>query len=1340
MPNGTLFTEDFLREGIDACQPWQEIDERTLEEFRAALTQVLASVARPALLNEAQTEERIVRPILSRLGWQDTFSVQAVIGRRGRANVPDYTLFATSEAFRKADEASDRDAALRHAVAVGDAKAWSIDLDQHEGGAGKGETPAAQALRYLNRAEVVSDRAVRFAVLTNGRRWRLYFSGAKSLLDDYYEIDLAWVLGLPGTQGTLGTSPAPTDAAAERRSLKTFLLVFGRQSFLPSSALGGKSFHDYAFEAGRLWEAKVRSDLSTVVFQTVFPGLVRALAAADRDAPRAADATYLAGVGEAALALLYRLLFVLYAEDRDLLPPADPRYDDYSMSRLRDGLARRIDADDTFSGRADTLWRSCATLFRIVDEGDSELGVPPYNGGLFSRERAPLLDRAPIPDATFAPLLDRLSRTLKDGRLVRINFRDLSVRELGAIYEGLLEYEPVPDADEPGGIGIRLNPFSRKNTGSYYTPDELVSLVVERTISPLVEERLKAFVDKAAALGQETRPVGERLADLELFDPASRILDLKVCDPAMGSGHFLVSLIDYLAEKVFTATGQAAAAVEWMPGGYASPLLARLRAIRDRITAEATANKWTVRDEQLSDQNLVKRMVLKRCVYGVDKNPMAVELAKVSLWLHTFTAGAPLSFLDHHLQCGDSLFGERVRGALDDLARRGAVLINDAIRRAEAGVTAMERIENLTDAEVAEVKASELAYADVERQTAPLKRFLDVWQALKWDPPSPKVPKGAMPTPAQSRAIEDARALDALLDGQFGDPVRVAAGLDAPRPPGRGVASAEEGPARDYHAVIRLLARARASAASERFLHWEVAFPGVWRNWQSTEPEGGFDAVIGNPPWDRMKMQEVEWFAARAPTIARQARAADRKAMIARLKTDGDPLAEAYATASRQAEAAMRRSRSSGDYPLLGGGDVNLYSLFVERAQRLIRPDGVAGLLTPSGIASDLGASTFFKGVAATGRLLSLLDFENRRGEGRNAFFPDVDSRFKFCAFVAGGARRRAEAAECAFFLRDRPEAAAPEQVFRLTAADFALVNPNTGTAPIFRTRRDADLTTAIYARLPVLVDRSSGREITAWPVRYLRMFDMTNDSTLFWDRKRLDAHGAYRVEGGRWRKADEEWVPLYEGKMVQAFDHRAADVLVNANNLHRPAQPRPLDASDHADPKRTATPQYWVQRGEIDPFALPSAVVGFKEITAPTNERGMIAALCPTTAAFGNTLPLVFGRRHRPLRTRYCGRRISMHSRSTMSPARKFRGSTSTGSSSSNFPLCRPFSTSAPSDRAPRAISCAITCFGSPTPLTICGLSRATWATRVDPSVGKRPNGVNCVHGSTLSTSTCTA
>ena len=320
----------------------------------------------------------------------------------------------------------------------------------------------------------------------------------------------------------------------------------------------------------------------------------------------------------------------------------------------------------------------------------------------------------------------------------------------------------------------------------------------------------------------------------------------------------------------------------------------------------------------------------------------------------------------------------------------------------------------------------------------------------------------------------------------------------------------------------------------------------------------------------------------------------------------------------------MTLFRTSGDYPLLGRGDINLYSLFVERALNVLKPGGLVGLLVPSGIYADKTAAPFFQSVSTSGRVAGLFDFENRRlGTGLPPFFPDVDTRFKFCALVLGGAERTFPETRCGFFLDSARDLSDPERCFPLSPVDFTRVNPNTGTAPVFRTRRDAEITKGIYERHPVLVDRSGDVERRAWPVRYKTMFHMTNDSHLFRTAAELEAAGCYPVAGNRWKRGEEEWLPLYEGKMVQAFDHRAASVVVNPENLNRPAQPRVTTLANHADPAWSPDPQFWVSEESVAWLWPLEWVIGFKEITAATNRRTVIASAFPR-AAFGNKVPIL--------------------------------------------------------------------------------------------------------------------
>ena len=419
-----------------------------------------------------------------------------------------------------------------------------------------------------------------------------------------------------------------------------------------------------------------------------------------------------------------------------------------------------------------------------------------------------------------------------------------------------------------------------------------------------------------------------------------------------------------------------------------------------------------------------------------------------------------------------------------------------------------------------------------------------------------------------------------------------------------------QGPAENVSDFSALWHKATSIANREGFLHWEVAFPGVWHRWQESRPQGGFDAVIGNPPWARIKLQEVEWFATRDLDLALAPTATARRKGIQQLRKQGASLAAEFDEAKAQAESLSQVVRSGGDYPLLSGGDINLYSLFVERSMSLIKPDGFVGLLTPSGIYADKTAAEFFKSVSTSGRVGGLFDFENRK-----VFFKDVHASFKFCALILGGEERRFDQAECAFFLHDTETVHDEDRCFPLTPDDFARVNPNTGTAPVFRRRRDAEITRHIYEQHPVLVDRSQGKKKRVWPVKYTRMFDMANDSHHFRTAEQLDVEGFYPVEGNHWKKGEELYLPLYEGKMVQAFDHRAASVVVNPENLSRTGQPREATPEEHANPNWLPNIRYFIDSSHRKIASTRGYILTYKRITAATNVRTMIAAVGPHAA-----------------------------------------------------------------------------------------------------------------------------
>lgn len=1175
--SGTLFTTDYLAEAIKGTEAYLSVD---VPALHARLASIAAAFPQSERTNESQTEDDFIWPVLSVLGWSESLRQQNLTAT-GRDDVPDGLLFADTAAKAAANAHPEQWRRYGHGLAVVESKRWDRPLDR---ASGRDETtaPSTQMLRYLRRIDDLTQGRLRWGILTNGARWRLYWAGARSVSEEFLEIDLARVLALDG--GDLFADDDTRD-----HWLRVFAVMFSRDAFLPTGP-ERRSFHQLAHAEAAFYEERVAASLSKLVFESVFPNLATAIAESAPQAP-------LHHVRDASLVLLYRLLFLLYAEDRALLPVNDRRYDDYALRELRLDVGRRVSEGDAFSASAARVWGQIADLSRIIDRGDVSVGIPPYNGGLFAADGTPLLGKVRIADSVMAPALDALSYERSTGERRYINYRDLSVQQLGSIYERLLEFELT--RDEGGALTVRPNLFARKNSGSYYTPDELVGLILDETLEPLIDERLDAFRAALARLDPKDSE-DYRRRELREADPAEAILRLRVCDPAMGSGHFLVSLVDTLADHVLDAMAEAASLGADIH--YVSPLAEKIEDIRTTILRNARGANWAIDESQLDDRHIVRRMVLKRCVYGVDKNPTAVELAKVALWLHTFTVGAPLSFIDHHLRAGDSLFGLWVRDAIDKATARGGgeLLYSKALREAQSAASAMQVIERLVDVEIAEAHQSADTFFGIQSQVAPLDGFVSFLHALDW---------------LNFKDKEDKAAVRAWLDGLFGNPIDIAEGRAEPL--------LDRGRREEGERFAAILDHARALIAEEHFLNWQIAFPGVWSNWASVEREGGFDAVVGNPPWDRIKLQQVEWFAARRPEIAHAQRASDRTRMIAKLKADNDPLAADYEKAAARAEDTARIARKSGHYPLLSGGDTNLYSLFVERAHALVKPGGLVGMLIPSGIASDQSSSAFFRKMIGDKQIHCIIDFFNRR-YGGSLYFPDVYYRFKFCAYVAGGAGRTFDSASFGFFIRDPAEIDNPDRVFPITADEINRINPNSGTAPIFRSRRDKDITAGIYARLPILANHSSG-EPAVWPLRYVRMLDMANDSGLFRTRAELEAdEAAWPIGGNRFASASGEYVPLYEGKMVQAFDHRASDIVLAETNVFRPGQGTDLTDEEHLDPARLPNPRYWVSASNIRWDAPTNWCLSFKDVTSVTNTRTTIAAMIPRYGA-GHTLPVLF-------------------------------------------------------------------------------------------------------------------
>ena len=1179
---GSLFTNDFLTQSISANADWAQFDDAAIDALAREIQAIFGKFPIAQTPNETRTEDDLIWPILRCLGWTQSMRQQNLTVK-GRDDVPDGLLFADAAAKAQADRHIEEYKRYQFGLAVVESKRWKRPLDRRSSKRGEELAPSTQMLRYLRRVDDLTTGKLRWGILTNGGRWRLYYSGARSVSEQFFEIDLSAVLRIEGQ----GDGLFALNADEQRHALRVFAVIFRREAFLPSPT-DQRTFHQRAMDEGKFYEERVATDLSNLVFAQIYPLLARSIAAAAPDAA-------LQDVRQAALILLYRLLFILYAEDRDLLPVNDRRYDDYGLrDKVRMEIGRRKDDGDIFSTTAARYWSTLDDLCRAIDKGDTSIGLPPYNGGLFNADRTPLLGKIRLPDSVIAEVIDKLSFERQDGTRKYINYRDLTVQQLGSIYERLLEHEVVRDGDS---VEIRPNIFARKGSGSYYTPDDLVSLIIGETLEPLISKRFTAFEEKARELAGGAQEEGLKLTTLKRLDPAERLLDLRICDPAMGSGHFLVSLVDYLSDQVIIAMAETEKMVEWASEDhpYISPLADRIEAIRNTILGNAEARKWTVDPEQLDDRHIIRRMVLKRCVYGVDKNVMAVELAKVALWLHSFTVGAPLSFLDHHLRCGDSLFGSWVKTGIAKATAYGSpLLLHESVKAAYGSAASMQMIEGLPDAEIAEAHRSQEIFEGVQVMTAPLNAFLSLLHAIEW---------------LDLKGKDNVKAIKGFFDSAFGDPFEIALGKRDPK-------------VRDEHGkrFVEILASARELVLEENFLNWQVAFPGVWSDWQNDGLTGGFDAIIGNPPWDRMKLQQVEWFAARKREIALAQRASDRAKMIEALENVGDPLARDYAKAATRAETGVRMARNGGDYPLLSGGDTNLYSLFVERAHKIAKPDGMIGLLVPIGIGTDKTNAGYISSITEKKKLKAFMSFENKR----RWLFRDVHAEDQPTVLVTANSDSQYTQFRYGVKLHKLPTEHDDPTVM-MSATTLMAVNPNTGTMPIFRSAEDGRIVSSVYSRVPVFVRKSDHGEECDWNTRYFTMFHMTNASSLFRTKQELeDREEAWPIGQQRYQSAAGVWLPLYEGKSVQIYNHRYASIITPEGSISGQGQGIHSTLEELMAADFVTTPRYWVVSQEVHGIDHGYAI-GFNDVCNTNNARSLIAAIVPRVAA-GNKLPLLDG------------------------------------------------------------------------------------------------------------------
>ncbi|AUV16944.1 restriction endonuclease [Aeromonas sp. ASNIH7] len=855
------------------------------------------------------------------------------------------------------------------------------------------------------------------------------------------------------------------------------------------------------------------------------------------------------------LRLIYRLIFLFSIEDRELLHPKDDSQvaqaarrayaEGYALARLRDLCLKR-----RARNRFDDHWQATRIIFKGLAAGEPRLALPAL-GGLFADGQCPQLDAASLDNVHLLTAMQKLrwaSHSVgKSGHvLAPVDYRNMGPEELGSVYESLLELVPEIDlvARKFGFVGITSEGSTagnaRKLSGSYYTPDSLVQELIKSALDPVIEQRIADAPE----------------------NPTEALLAIRVIDPACGSGHFLLAAARRLAEK-----------------------LAQLRA--------------TEGEQKEQDFRHALREVVSRCIFGVDRNPMAIELARTALWLEGFEEGRPLGFLDHHLQVGDALLG------LVDLKALTLGIAKDAFKPLSGDDKDVCKQLSKTNAAALKqfVKDFQRQQGLLNLSDAQLLQEVQTLEALPENSTEQIACKEAAYRRllAQARTSRLAHAAD-LLVGTYLLPKHEGTEEQIPTSAtlyltllGDTLPSEQQG----------ALAAAQAACKVARVLHWPLAFPQVFAG-------GGFDCVLGNPPWEVMQMGEEEFFATRAPHIAELAGDKRKRAIAALPKIEPRLWAE-YESESQRVAAANNFVRESGRYPLTAVGKLNTYPLFAETIHQITHATGRAGFIVPTGIATDDSTKAFFGEITQKGRLISLFDIENRE-----AVFPSVHRSYKFCLLTLG----QAGAAEFVCFATQVNQLAEPRRRFKLTPDEFRLINPNTLTCPVFRSERDAELTIKLYRAAPVLIreaiwqgegktDKLLQPERNPWGISFSQgLFNMTSDSHLFLDQPTSDS------------------VPLIEAKMIHQFDHRWATYTAEGDS-------RDVTNAEKADSAYTVTPRYWVEKTEVEERLKKrdrdgnviwcwdrSWLMGWRDICRATDERTVIASVVPKVGV-GHTMPL---------------------------------------------------------------------------------------------------------------------
>lgn len=1089
----------------------------------------------------------------------------------------------------------------------GSAEKKSVNsLDARNKGMHRQRSPHATMLAYLNSTDNI------YGVVSNGITLRLIRSSGQLVKFSYIEFDIRKMV--------------------EEDKYTEFCLMYrllhaSRFKVSQDKACIFEQWFNASIESGN----RIRDGLSDAV-QKAMEGIANAALQGEGEGNQLLRNSLSSGLlseqefNKELIHFIYRLLFLFIIEDRKLIFDPDfaqndeqkaqleqfeaVYYEFYAASRLR----RKSELSWLKNREFNDLWTGLMETFRLFESGSfgEAMGIKPLGGRLFNENTLRYLKNCSINNEQLLKAFSWLDEfSDPKGAKVRINYAALNVEEFGSVYEGILEMRPrITQGSSISSWYFEYDAgLERKTTSSFYTRQDLVQALLKITLEPAIKERISQH---------ESNPKAQ----------VDAMLSMKVCDPACGSGHFVLAMARTIAWYVCS-----------------------IRTGEDNPVS--------------SDYRRALHEVIARCIYAVDLNPEAVELCKLVLWIEGYCAGMPLSFLDHHIKCGNSVVGlghsfdmlfngvpkeafavkqtdketdkavKKAITACNKAALEHFVTNNGTISDGEAIGHGMLLDSQNTSVNVAQIMAS---------VAATMRKITDIKGNTEADELRRKRAVEEVMASRDMQILRNAANIYTYSYFHLFDTADQEAmsnlGTDernqhvVPSIPYTGTVystlqqlNTDDDSEHDTLGISNVvetpLTKAAAEAASKyQFFHWAIEFPEVFAD------NGGFDVMCGNPPWDKLQLEERPWFAAEGvESVASITNTARREKAIAALEASNPLLYSKYISSLHKILRTSAFVRESARFLLTAVGNIDLFPLFAELCLSCCK--GIYGLILPTGIATNDRNKLFFQKLTDENRLRALYNFENREKIFK------IDSRFRFCMLAASQKIDDERDVKVGFLLTRLDQILDENRVFTLKSGDFEKFNPNTRTCSVFRTSFDASLTSKIYEHSSVIYkeidEHNEDYKSNPWSVLFGQMFNMSHDSDKFRTFAQLNAAGAKR-DGSNFVLGDKVFVPLYEGKMIWHYNHHYSGY--DNTEVERPNTTQICKESDLAVKDLAIEPWYWVESAHVDKYmerfadnsnCSNSVVVAFRDITNATNERTFISAFIPYGYAAGNKAPLIF-------------------------------------------------------------------------------------------------------------------